>query len=451
MSQESKKPLILIVEDEELLRSSMQIILEDVVSSEFKEVSNYAEALEFLSHSSPDLIISDYYIGANTGIDLYNSLGSNKNKIPFVLMSAFEASSLPGMEDFNGDNNVFLQKPDVITEIDDHVRHFLVNEQTGANAPENSDYGKISKRLLGVLGTKPAYDIYLKTSDTKYIRFFGKDEDDFGYVLSKLDDKGIDYVYMIRDDFKSFFLEVVASLYAKMEAPQTDNTSLDLSTIESIHTFVQSLGIAPQVVALADKQVTNIIESVKHNGLKSLLMKMINSRDYIFSHSIVLSYIATAFASELRWSETNIKKIIKASLIHDLCLDDHNMAKIDNLNHPHFLKLDRQSQKRVTHHMHDLFKLWTDLSLDDEDVKKMVIVHHERPDGSGFPRGLRGPQMNKTEATFIIAHFFADRVLRGEDIVSIVKEGRELFVDRNFKELFDSAHIIFRNEIPASV
>ncbi len=446
MSQEKTKPLILIVEDEELLRSSMQIILEDVVSSNFAAISTYEEAANFLKEQTPDLIICDYYIGSKTGIDLYQSLGKNKDEIPFILMSAFEASSLEGIEYFNLEKNIFLQKPNVITEIDDHVRNFLVND----SIPENSSYGKISKHLLGILGVMPAYDIFIKTSDTKYIRLFDKEESDFDYVMSKLDDKGIRYVYMGRDDFNSFLLAVVANLLSKMESPQSCEESIYLSSIESIHTFVQSLGISPEIMKLADKHVHHIIDSVKHNGLKALLMKMINSRDYIFSHSIVLSYISAAFASELRWSDGNIRKIIKAALVHDLSLDDHNLAQIDNLSSPAFLKLDRHTKKKVTHHMNDLFNIWTDLSLDDEDVKKMVIVHHELPDGTGFPRGLTGKQMTKTEATFIISHFFADRVLRGESIVTIVQEGRELFIDKNFKELFDAAHIIFRNELPAS-
>jgi response regulator RpfG family c-di-GMP phosphodiesterase len=45
------------------------------------------------------------------------------------------------------------------------------------------------------------------------------------------------------------------------------------------------------------------------------------------------------------------------------------------------------------------------------DVDIVVLQHHERPDGTGFPRGLHSHQISPLASVFIVAHDILDQIL----------------------------------------
>ncbi len=48
------------------------------------------EALEFLAHSDPDLIISDLKLGDISGLELLDIVKKKNNDLPFIIITAYE-------------------------------------------------------------------------------------------------------------------------------------------------------------------------------------------------------------------------------------------------------------------------------------------------------------------------------------------------------------------------
>ena len=72
------------------------------------------------------------------------------------------------------------------------------------------------------------------------------------------------------------------------------------------------------------------------------------------------------------------------------------------------------------------------------DVDSIVLQHHERPDQSGFPRGLAAISISPLSCIFIMAEEFVNRIIGKKpdesDIPAIKKEFEEYYRKGNFKK-----------------
>ncbi|MCL2350709.1 MAG: HD-GYP domain-containing protein [Defluviitaleaceae bacterium] len=111
--------------------------------------------------------------------------------------------------------------------------------------------------------------------------------------------------------------------------------------------------------------------------------------DHTFVHSNNVSILANTFGRWLKLSEDELKMLTVAGLLHDL-------GKLDIpkhiLNKPG--KLDEQEFEIIKSHPMLGYEKVKDQDL-PEEVKKAILMHHERIDGSGYPNGLSGDEIHK--------------------------------------------------------
>lgn len=101
----------------------------------------------------------------------------------------------------------------------------------------------------------------------------------------------------------------------------------------------------------------------------------------LYEHTIMVTFLAIAVAKKLKLSDEEIQTVAKGSLLHDLGL---RYITVPYINY---------DPKKGTSTEACEFKKHTILAyaaLEDElwlnaNAKKMILAHHERRDGSGFP------------------------------------------------------------------
>lgn len=107
---------ILVVDDEEVIR---KVIFRMLSSSGYavEVASSVREAIKLLETQHPDLVLSDFDIGAEKGCDLRDWMTKNKLSIPFVYCT--------GSGHKVQDSCTVLEKPfrrmELITTIQNHV------------------------------------------------------------------------------------------------------------------------------------------------------------------------------------------------------------------------------------------------------------------------------------------------------------------------------------------
>lgn len=89
MKSKPKKPLILIADDEEGIRESFKLILEDQYDLEF--AVNGVEALERLKTLTPDLMLLDIKMPKVHGLEILRRVKALKPKLPVIIVTGYQS------------------------------------------------------------------------------------------------------------------------------------------------------------------------------------------------------------------------------------------------------------------------------------------------------------------------------------------------------------------------
>lgn len=114
----------------------------------------------------------------------------------------------------------------------------------------------------------------------------------------------------------------------------------------------------------------------------------IDAKDhYTFSHSLNVANYAKALAQALGMDEFHVQMIYQAGLVHDvgkLAIPEQILSKPGYLTHEEFeiMKSHVESSVPIIRNLPSL-----------DYVLPSAITHHERWDGTGYPRGLKGAEI----------------------------------------------------------
>jgi putative nucleotidyltransferase with HDIG domain len=120
----------------------------------------------------------------------------------------------------------------------------------------------------------------------------------------------------------------------------------------------------------------------------------------VADHQVRVATIACAIAGEMGWNEEQVQALRVASLLHDV---GKMTVSREILNKPAQLSAEEFFQMKLHaaagHAMLKHIRLpWP--------IAETVLQHHERMDGSGYPRGLRGNDILPMARVLAIADVF---------------------------------------------
>ena len=203
---------------------------------------------------------------------------------------------------------------------------------------------------------------------------------------------------------------------------------------------VLALMLVGGIVALYfRKKTAELIKKQEENKIfiremTEAFAKTIDMKDkYTNGHSTRVAEYTAMLTKELGYDEETVDKYYNIALLHDI-------GKIgippEVLNKPG--KLTDEEFKIIKSHSAQGYKVLKDISI----MPELAIgagAHHERPDGKGYPKGLKGEEIPRVAQIIAVADTFdamySDRPYRKrmnfEKAVSIIKEvsGTQLFPD----------------------
>jgi len=123
--------------------------------------------------------------------------------------------------------------------------------------------------------------------------------------------------------------------------------------------------------------------------------------DYTFDHSVRVSMISGLLAKWCGYSPSVIKDASLAGLLHDIgkCnIPDEILNKPGPLTPEEF--------KVIKTHATLGYVLIKEISNINENVMQGVLQHHERMDGTGYPNGIKGPEINEVAKIIAVADVY---------------------------------------------
>ncbi|WP_325225265.1 HD-GYP domain-containing protein [Schnuerera sp.] len=111
--------------------------------------------------------------------------------------------------------------------------------------------------------------------------------------------------------------------------------------------------------------------------------------EYTYNHSINVAIYSAYIGKLIRLDKERINELCQAALLHDI---GKSKVPKDILNKKG--RLTEEEFKVVKKHTIDGYILSKGLSFLKEEVREAILNHHEREDGSGYPRGIKGREIN---------------------------------------------------------
>jgi HD-GYP domain-containing protein (c-di-GMP phosphodiesterase class II) len=141
--------------------------------------------------------------------------------------------------------------------------------------------------------------------------------------------------------------------------------------------------------AKLNEAVNGVTESVMRNADAMLLFTQLQQKgDYTQSHALDVSVYMTAFGRFLEMSAEDIRLLGHLGLLQDVGkvrLPDALIQKRERLTQAEF-----EAAKKHVAHSAEILRATAGLP---RDLPELALLHHERHDGSGYPKGLRGKEI----------------------------------------------------------
>jgi len=218
------------------------------------------------------------------------------------------------------------------------------------------------------------------------------------------------------------------------------NALAQLTITPTVGTAVGTAIVATAMLWARQRRLTSRVERLGGAALETLLGAIDANDPVTGAHVRRVARFALALGQAMGASEHESHSIERVALFHDI--GKIHEALFDVIHDDQ--KLTPAERRAIRTHAARGARVLEPLSAFYPDLAKGVIAHHERWDGSGYPRGLRGLQIPLTARVVAIADTFdavthSRRYRRGRSVArarEIIAEGRETEFDPELVDLF---------------
>lgn len=263
-------------------------------------------------------------------------------------------------------------------------------------------------------------------------------------LIRRLLEIGIPYIYIKDARTEDIFYKEVVPREQKTKA---------IKTIEDTFHQVQKDHTLPSSIAIekANQSFTNLVRDLhtqikNNNDLVSLLSDVYTYDNYIFTHSFNVTLYSLAIGMELGLNQKEMETLGLGAVLHDV-----GKMKIptDILFKPG--KLTEEEFNQIKKHPEDGFELLRKVPTLSFVVAHCAYQHHERINGSGYPRQLKGDEIHYFAKIIAVADVFdavtSDRVYRGAMLphngLEILFAGSGTLFDKEIVNAFRRAVAIY--------
>lgn len=148
--------------------------------------------------------------------------------------------------------------------------------------------------------------------------------------------------------------------------------------------------------------VTKIVQELLENKDAVACIMDIRARDdYIFAHSVNCSVLAVLTAAKMGYDTGALKCLALGALLHDIGMA---AVPVNILEKPGELTLDEM--ETVKNHSLYGYEFFKRSPLFSTRAGEVILQHHERCNGKGYPRGLRGEEIDPLAQVVAVADVY---------------------------------------------
>ncbi len=287
-------------------------------------------------------------------------------------------------------------------------RLVLLGRLPPTGSVDSLEYVAISSSSL--MGVQPLHaDVFVKIGDGHFVRVFKQGEVIVPEALQKFIESKKDKFHLKKSGALKALDQTASGLRALASPlPQEPEKAAPvlIHARKLVGDLIAQVGFTPEAREIARNSAMVAIRLVGSKPKLASVLKDINLEEggLIANHSFVTGNVACALAFRAGWSsESTFFKLWLAAFLHDIAIHREEHAKFRTSAILDASELDSDQAREVRLHpirAGEYARQFTDIP---SDVEQIVVQHHERPDGGGFPRALHSRHISPLSALFIIA------------------------------------------------
>jgi len=218
-------------------------------------------------------------------------------------------------------------------------------------------------------------------------------------IIERLGLKGITHLYLNDDLTNDLVLEDNISIETRTEATKRIQ-NVFLAIKEGMHK--SKAATHGKLVFEFKKVFESLLNELKRNTQLMNLLTYIQAKDsYVFTHSLNVTLYSLAIAMKLKYEDKKLYELGLGALLHDI---GKMMVPQEILHKPGKLTEDEYSiMKKHTEYGFEVLRKDPEISL---LVAHCAYQHHEKLDGTGYPRGLKDNEIHPYAKIIAVADVF---------------------------------------------
>jgi putative nucleotidyltransferase with HDIG domain len=222
-------------------------------------------------------------------------------------------------------------------------------------------------------------------------------------LIDRLKKFNIFTVYI--EDKESEGIEIVESIPEELRIEAMNLITEGLNSIAGLNSNIsniQGMIKTGRAVRSIQKIYRDILSCLKENRTAlNLLASTKVHENYVYTHSLNVSIYACQLAIENGLPLKNIEEIGLGAMLHDVGM---MYLPQDLINKPG--KLSNKEYEQIKSHSELGFEILRDFHEIPLTVSHCALQHHERIDGTGYPRGLNGNEIHNYAKILSVADVF---------------------------------------------
>ncbi|MFP3918563.1 HD-GYP domain-containing protein [Lysinibacillus telephonicus] len=265
-------------------------------------------------------------------------------------------------------------------------------------------------------------------------------------IISRLKELGIQYLYI--EDKISDGIIIEESILPEVRTNAIKKITTSFNKVKGLNSQSASLVIDKQskvIGEIVDDLLTTIVKS---DEVLTVLTDTLIYDEYLYQHSFQVTLYSIAIAKELGYSSEDLRVIGIGAMLHDigkLVIPPDILFKEGSLTDDEYEVI-----KQHTRFGFDILRNLHTVSL---LVAHCAFQHHERIDGSGYPRGISGAEMHPYAKIIAVADVFdavtSNRVYRQKMLpsegIKIIESGSGTIFDKHIVDAFKRSIVHYPN------
>ncbi|MCC2678598.1 MAG: hypothetical protein K0R29_1174 [Pseudobdellovibrio sp.] len=443
--------VILVVDDDEIFRETLCSGLEAAYT--VMSAANGKEAMAIVNRAKVDLILTDARMPGMSGYELIEWINLHLNRaIPYIVMTGY--LSLAENTDEKLHTYKTVTKPFKLAD----MKRVIESRLNQSEEEENEDISEIRFCQVPIsdIVLRPVldFDIYLQLSEQNFVKVAYKDEELPLAQIKKFKQKGVNHLYIRKEDF-SKFVQFTFDLAKSVSSHPSISPAKKIAFLDHAHKVIMGNifkeGLDQQSYeATADFVSLSVGTVLESHEVLDLLEVLKDLGQNVYTDSYAAALYSVMIAREMNYeSALTAFKLCIAGVFQDIGKKEIDSEIVEKNE----TDLTKKQQQVLESHVVRSQKILESLKCIHSDIIRLIQEHHEDLEGKGYPFGKKRPEQHPLSRILQCSNVFIERInlKKNEeakvDVAAVLSDMEKSYKNRIDAECIKALRSLFK--IPA--